>query len=307
MTSLENSAEIRSERFKQLAIKWTTARWRHSQERESGVERQIIGRCKPTQTRWISSIDPEDRLFADFLVTFLDNPEEAENCFRYAQGWKGASRETKPAGQRVVAWLVRQRAVFGSHRKYCSPRDFPEALESYVTLVSNQSKNSSSQVRMFKETKSFDPLFELIKERVHSFDRLGSWDYLVRVYSDRSLGQSASFDFEPESLYLEAATGPKEGWHLILFGLRDGPELTKDRRESADEMVRAVIQESGLTESEQKPFVWFEIEDLLCNCQKNDKVKADGRSTTIRNLTEEYLSLGTEESMQRLLAALSRA
>ncbi len=159
---------------------------------------------------------------------------------------------------------------------------------------------------MFQETKNFDTLFELIKERVHSFDRLGSWDYLVRVYSDRSLDQSAPFDFEPGSLYLEAATGPKEGWHLVLFGLGNGPELTKDRRESADEMVRAVIQESGLTESKQRPFAWFEIEDVLCNCQKNDKVKVDGRYTTIRNITEEYLSLGTAESMQRLLAALSR-
>jgi hypothetical protein len=74
----------------------------------------------------------------------------------------------------------------------------------------------------------------------------------------------------------------------------------------ADQLVEAIIKETGLVGSDQRPFVWFEVEDLLCNCQKNDRVKMDGGSTTIRDLTEEYLSNGTSESMQRLLAALTR-
>jgi hypothetical protein len=70
-------------------------------------------------------------------------------------------------------------------------------------------------------------------------------------------------------------------------------------------LVGAIIKEAGLVGSDQRPFVWFEAEDLLCNCQKNDRVKMDGGSTTIRDLTEEYLSNGTSESMQTLLAALT--
>ena len=144
-------------------------------------------------------------------------------------GWKGANSHPEEGVRRVVAWLVRQRSIFGEHRRYCSARDFPEAFRTYIELVSDATDDGApSQVVMLRTAKNFETVYGRIKEKVHSFDHLASWDFIVYVYSHRSLPSGETFDFEPGSFHLEDATGPKEGWQLVLLDSNQGvasPEI----------------------------------------------------------------------------------
>ena len=151
---------------------------------------------------------------------------------------------------------------FGNHRKYQSLSAHADdqtgpAFESYVEWIGT----GSSHVDRFSEIAStsattpgsrFDALYRSMSD-VKSFGRMAKFDYLCMV------GKLELFDVEPNSVYIEMATGPKAGGKLLFGGSvdinRSNAQLQSDY--------------ATLAESLNLPFSIQILEDAVCNWQKH--------------------------------------
>jgi hypothetical protein len=201
-----------------------------------------------------------------FLMTYFARPAETgwlrlrDVYGRLGQGiWDWTSVSTDPAA--FAVWLAANwrnvRGKFGSHRKYESLR--PDRARNMGLVIANyvQWIGDQGHQRFFSEIirragnnphTIFDTLYREI--RITSFGRLAKFDYLALIgrYEIAPIGAG--------SAYLDGATGPLRGAHLLFDGRHDGPTtnvVLQDLLDSLDTYLGVGMQV---------------MEDAICNWQK---------------------------------------
>ena len=202
-----------------------------------------------------------------FLMTHFAKP--ADSGWRRLQDvygrlgagvWDWTTVSANPAA--FAAWLATNwqniRGKFGNHRKYESlrpsaNRNTARVVESYVAWV-----GAGGHRRLFADAvrrAGNDPhaIFEILYHElpIVSFGRLAKFDYLAMI------GRYGIAPIEPGSAYLNGATGPLEGAHLLFDGRRDGPSTHEDLQNMLDAI------DTDLCVGMQV------MEDALCNWQKS--------------------------------------
>lgn len=169
------------------------------------------------------------------------------------------------AGFRI--WLsnneanIKANAKFGPHRSYQSisatkPSGTGAAIETYVNWV----QGNGGHAQLFgtflanannSPRDAFASLYDSMSV-VRSFSRLGKFDYLTMI------GKVRIANIEPNSVYMNGATGPYSGAEL-LFGSRQ-------TWQTFDTWLSALEAHLGLY------FGMQVLEDALCNWQKSPAV-----------------------------------
>jgi hypothetical protein len=160
------------------------------------------------------------------------------------------------------AWLAANwrniRGKFGNHRKYeslrpGSNRSTARVVESYVSWV-----GAIGHRRLFSEKirragndphTIFDTLYRELP--IVSFGRLAKFEYLAMI------GRYGVAPIASGSAYLDGATGPVRGAHLLFDGRVDGPtsnNALQSMLDALDPDLRIGMEV---------------IEDALCNWQKS--------------------------------------
>jgi len=201
-----------------------------------------------------------------FLMTYFARPVETgwlrlnDVYGRLGQGtWDWTTVSADPAA--FTAWLAANwqnvRGKFGSHRKYESLR--PNTARNMGLVVGNyvQWIGAQGHQRFFAEIilragndphTIFDTLYRDM--RIVSFGRLAKFDYLALI------GRYGIAPIGAGSTYLDGATGPVRGAHLLFDGRHDGPttdDVLQDLLDSLDTYLGVGMQV---------------MEDALCNWQK---------------------------------------
>ncbi|OTA17659.1 hypothetical protein Xvie_01053 [Xenorhabdus vietnamensis] len=153
---------------------------------------------------------------------------------------------------------------FGNHRKYeslryNSNRAIPIVIESYIKWIG---VSRDHEVRFLEASIQnnypnkyilFDIIYKSMKS-VISFGRTARFDYLTMLAKFNLL------NIEPLTLYLNGATGPKDGANLLFYGYKktgyDVARLNNDINELANELPITKLASQVL-------------EDALCNWQKS--------------------------------------
>jgi hypothetical protein len=146
--------------------------------------------------------------------------------------------------------ILRSVGGFGNHRKYESITTTGRTVASYVAWVGQAGHQARFAVALDEARSAFDVLYRSMKV-VQRFGRLAKFDYLTMI------GKLALAPIEPESTYLDGATGPVAGARLLLGGetVSDWPTSRLDER--------LVDLDSHLKVGMQA------LEDALCNWQKS--------------------------------------
>lgn len=214
--------------------------------------------------------DVEEAAWLVFLITHFGKHKRAGWALVRAV-YGALESEKKWSWQRVKSdlpsfkqWLrehsgrLRRLGAFGNHRKYESLDAESDSgtfavVSSYVELV----EQSNGHTQMFTDALAdgskevgFDRLYRKIRT-VHRFGRTASFDYLTMI------GNTMVAPIAPGSLYLEGATGPLRGAQL-LFG-----KSTFANRER--------LEEACVNLAKHLSVGCQELEDALCNWQKNPK------------------------------------
>jgi hypothetical protein len=150
--------------------------------------------------------------------------------------------------------------AFGNHRKYQSLNAWSDngtgaAVASYVRWVA-ASRNHPSLLNNALTASNFDPrntfnhLYKSM-DAVVSFGRIGKFDYLTMI---QNLGLAS---IEPDTAYLQHATGPLRGARLLFAG-------------SGDIKIGWGALEQWLIELDGTLKVGMQVlEDAMCNWQKS--------------------------------------
>jgi hypothetical protein len=175
--------------------------------------------------------------------------------------WQRASRDPAGVGNWVEkhATKLKQAGSFGNHRKYetlnASENGTGAIIESYINWIKENGGHSALFARAEAQAKgdprlAFDIVYRQM-EAVTRFGRTGRFDYLMYV---KILGLAA---IEPGHLYLQGATGPLRGAHL-LFG---GKVKSSIHRADLETEAAALADHLGVGMNV--------VEDGLCNWQKS--------------------------------------
>lgn len=153
--------------------------------------------------------------------------------------------------------LIKNDVYFGNHRKYQSLDAYKSSgtgatIESYVNLIGNDHNqffnNVNNSVRNDKGL-FFDYLYKLFSKNIIGFGRLAIFDYLTMI------GKVGIINIEPNSPYIQNATGPKDGTKVLF----DTPNATKnDLNDYLQDLAKAL----------NRPFSMQILEDAVCNWQK---------------------------------------
>jgi hypothetical protein len=149
---------------------------------------------------------------------------------------------------------------FGNHRKYQSldarsATGTGAAFESYVRWVMSRGSHAAlvaEAISGVTQREAFRRLYKSM-EQVTSFGRTARFDYLTM------LGKLGLAKIEPDSAYLQGATGPVSGARLLFGGRRNA------------RLSRAQL-DAFLLELDSKLEVGMQVlEDSLCNWQKSPR------------------------------------
>ncbi len=195
--------------------------------------------ARPAETGWLRLQDVYGRLGAGF--------------------WDWNTVSANPGAFSV--WLATNwpdvRGKFGNHRKYESlrpdcARNMSRVVDSYVRWI-----GAGGHQRFFADVirrAGNDPhtIFETLYQemRIVSFGRLAKFDYLALI------GRYGIAPISAGSAYLDGATGPAKGAHLLFDGQRDGlttSDVLQDLLDGLDANLGVGMQV---------------MEDALCNWQK---------------------------------------
>ncbi|MCC9178762.1 alpha-glutamyl/putrescinyl thymine pyrophosphorylase clade 3 protein [Arthrobacter sp. zg-Y750] len=146
---------------------------------------------------------------------------------------------------------------FGNHRKYASlshesPQGTASVFESYVDWIMTAQDHLhffDSHCRGRTPIDAFEALY-VAMGTVTNFGRVGKFDYLMTLSRLRFL------DIRPGHAYLDKATGPLAGAHLLIEGTSSKPSA-----KSLSAVLIKFSQIVGVT-----PDV---VEDAICNWQKS--------------------------------------
>ena len=147
---------------------------------------------------------------------------------------------------------------FGNHRKYESLNDngTGRTIASYIDWVG---ENHSHQVKITDGIRSVGnnsrELFKFLyyNMNVHRFGRTAKFDYLAMV------GKLGLANIEPNSAYMQGATGPVSGAKLLFGGSETAPLTQGELNEYLSELENCLDLHFGMQV----------LEDALCNWQKN--------------------------------------
>jgi len=171
--------------------------------------------------------------------------------------------------ENFLLWLeqnrqeIRHNGSFGNHRKYeslnaYSPNGTGSAIVSYINWV--QGPLFSHEVKINNIINQFGDnpreLFARLYQSMNSvarFGRTGRFDYLTMI------GKLGLANIEPDSTYMDGATGPLSGARLLFGGAKD----SIIRKNELHEMLVALEAHLGLY------FGMQVLEDALCNWQKS--------------------------------------
>lgn len=157
---------------------------------------------------------------------------------------------------------LKNSGVFGNHRKYESLSAFKSngtgaAVRSYVDWVmkfGNHSElfDSKRPTANASPREWFSALFESM-DCVVRFGRTARFDYLTMV------GKLKLINIEPDSTYMNGATGPLTGARLLFGGNKNSPM----KYEELNSLLYELEAHIGLS------FGMQILEDALCNWQKS--------------------------------------
>ena len=212
--------------------------------------------------------DIDEAAWLAFLMTYFARPGDS--------GWKRLQDVYGKIGTGIwdwrtvsadpvafAAWLAangpRVGGKFGNHRKYETLRDdsgrgMGKVVESYVAWVgpAGHRRRFADCIREAGNDPHviFDALYRSL-DQVKSFGRLAKFDYLSL------LGRYSIAPVDAGTAYLNGATGPLKGAHLLFDGSRDGPSSPEElqRRLDALDLDLQVTMKV--------------MEDALCNWQKS--------------------------------------
>jgi hypothetical protein len=172
--------------------------------------------------------------------------------------WNTVSKNPAEFKDWLAANWRKIRGKFGNHRKYESlrptaRRNLARVVDSYLAWV-----GSDGHRQLFADVvrrtgndphKIFETLYQEIP--IVSFGRLARFDYLSM------LGRYGIAPIEAGSAYLDGATGPLMGAHLLFDGTRDGPSTINELQCMLDGLDKDLSVGMKV------------IEDALCNWQKS--------------------------------------
>lgn len=149
---------------------------------------------------------------------------------------------------------------FGNHRKYETINVFKnnntaEIIQSYVDWVGTSHValfDRINQQSEFNAKKNFEILYSSMN-RVTRFGRTAKFDYLTM------LGKLKLGNLEPNSTYMNEATGPARGASLLFSGTTRLIQSRKNLEQWTQELDQALGLYFGLQV----------LEDALCNWQKS--------------------------------------
>lgn len=157
---------------------------------------------------------------------------------------------------------IKKTGNFGNHRKYQSidamkPTGTGNAVGSYIEWY-NSFNNYNGLMTFLKNDSSNNPRDGFQKlytslSSVVSFGRTAKFDFLTM------LGKLKILNIEPDSTYMDGATGPKLGTKLLFFGTKNFSVTNTD--------LEQIINDFELHLN--YPFGMQIIEDALCNWQKS--------------------------------------
>jgi hypothetical protein len=185
------------------------------------------------------------------------------------KSWNWSNISSKP--QNFRKWLEKNQTAlksdvlrrFGNHRKYESLDAWSDTgtgsiIESYISWVKDSGSHqiliqNASNTSVGDSGKAFDYLYKSMSV-VHRFGRTARFDYLTM------LGKLGFAEIEPQSIYIQGATGPLKGARL-LFGGNIKADLSR------------VELEQRLIELGNYTHVGMQVlEDSLCNWQKRPDI-----------------------------------
>ena len=150
---------------------------------------------------------------------------------------------------------------FGNHRKYQSLDAFKllgtgSAIGSYIEWVGPQHDHQALVATMQAKANTRQLLFKKLydsMEDVLSFGRMAKFDYLTMI------GKLELAPIEPDSTYMDGATGPKAGAQLLFYGKKNVGASTAE----LNSLISHLDLHLGLY------FGMQVLEDALCNWQKD--------------------------------------
>lgn len=215
-----------------------------------------------------SAHQPEEAFWLVFLTTHCGRNLRTE--WQLASELYGASEAAPWTWARVQAdpeayadWIEDHHETFagkfGNHRKYESLRPGPKGtgavVKSYVDWIKGYGSHAAMVAQAQAQTNdnargTFAALYEQMRA-VLRFGRTGRFDYLTM------LGKVGLANVEPDSTYMNEATGPKRGARLLFDG-------------KIDSNTRARTLEARVALLEQHLGVGMQVmEDAMCNWQKS--------------------------------------
>lgn len=256
--ALQFVASLRREAYyKQLRLKTISARRADPNNASFDAERAVAYQ--------VQQGDIDEACWLVFLMTNLGKPKHTgwgrlkDIYGKLGAGiWDWNTVCAEPAA--FTSWLDENwrdiRGTFGNHRKYETlrgERGTGKVVESYINWVGGQ-----GHVIMFAKAVReagndphtiFDALYRSLL--VMRFGRLAKFDYLSLI------GRYLIAPIDAGSAYLEGATGPVAGAHLLFDGRRDGPSSLT----ALQTMLDALDMDLQVTMKV--------MEDALCNWQKS--------------------------------------
>jgi hypothetical protein len=166
------------------------------------------------------------------------------------------------------AWLnanslsIKAAGKFGNHRKYQSLDAYSatgtgSAIGSYIDWVAQHNNHQNLIANAIQTVGAapvdlFDHLYKSM-DAVVSFGRTAKFDYLTMI------GKLGLAPIEPGYTYMDGATGPKSGAHLLFDGSINGS--------SSDHTLNSNM--AILSQSLNLFYCMQVLEDALCNWQKS--------------------------------------
>ena len=240
----------------------------------------------PDLQRWIFLIpNLEDKLFALFLRELCGNSLSGKKLFDLIGSWEKATVLADSSKSDPVLELRRDIGYlrFRGHRKIYHEKyiigdpergvDFRESsLYDYCKIVFEYGSQESFYRR------DFDVVFADLRQ-VAGGDRTFAFDLIESVY--RNVVPNPTL--RPRRLCLEGSTGPLKGFNLLYLGKRElgkrdwrnkiigmfGDEKPVwEAVENQGARLVAMSEEETRLLQDSPEFVVFEVEDLICNYQK---------------------------------------
>jgi len=210
---------------------------------------------------WTEKYTGEDGVFAVLVRTLMWNEKESkkvfENEFKAYQRVRSRFLDTDPESfddwvNEIIHDIKFGADGEGAHRDNRHKQYTGRAIHEYLELMGD------SQDRFLRSANSFDTLFTNVK-KIFSIGRLTAFDFLERLYRSKHKHISVY-----PLKYYRTGGGAEKGLMMIYPRLENG-ELEK----KGTELLQRILDRTSIN----REIAFFEIESILCICQKRERCK----------------------------------